>query len=157
RVTVNGCIGSGPMFWADGTAPFIGEISGNEWYGTGDTGNPMPHGHIIEQNTYWTWFVHDNVFQSAATIAEPRADIYVGGINQTCLGAIHDNAFYGSPGGCVYWQDATTWNIANQTGGLMIHDNEFTDWNRSNRGGLAAAALYVDHTAADPPDQTITI
>lgn len=157
RMTVRGCLGVGPMFWADGTAPFIGEVCGNEWYGTGETGNPMPHGHIIEQNTYWTWFVHDNVFQSGASIANPRADIYIGGIDQTCLGAIHDNSFYGSPGGCIYWQDHYSWDIANETGGLMIHDNEYTDWNKSNRGGFAAAAVYIDHSTAGSVDQIITI
>jgi hypothetical protein len=157
RITIRGCLGDGPMFWADGTAPFLGEVSGNEWYGTGDENNPLPHGHIIEQNTYWTWFVHDNVFQSGATIAAPRADVFIADISQTCLGSIHDNAFYGSPGGCIYWQDNLTWNIANETGGLIIHDNEFTDWNKSDRGDIGAAAVYIDHSKGAPADQLITI
>jgi hypothetical protein len=158
---IDGNIGQGWLMWAVGGSPFIGVISHNTWYVTGDTQNPMPLGEAIDQVSFWTWYVHDNVFQSAGgPCANPRAVIAAHTLDQTILGAIHHNAFYGATGGCIYWKDDYDGTINNASGGLTIDFNQFVGWNQHGfaLSTFAAAALYLDHsTAPTGPDQQILV
>jgi hypothetical protein len=145
--------------WCDGQSPFIGVIENIETTLAGDSFLPANFpGQFLSVNTFNTWFIHDNVFQGTqASVAGQRAVLYFNGINQSCLGIIHDNAFFHCDGGCIYWQDNFAYNI-NTTGlGLSIYHNQFQAWNEANRGGIAVAAIYIDHSTGVPPDQLIVI
>jgi hypothetical protein len=145
--------------WGDGKSPYIGVIGNCQTTLAGDNLLPANFpGQFLSQNTYSTWFIHDNLFQGTqASIANPRAVLHFSNISQACLGSIHDNAFFHADGGCIYWQDNFTYNVG-QTGlGTTIHHNQFQDWNEAQRGGLGQAAIYVDHSTGSPPDQLLTI
>jgi hypothetical protein len=157
---IDSCVGQGWMVWGAIGPPFIGVIQNNTWYGLGDTKNPMPIGEIIDQQDFWTWYVHHNVFQTAgAAIASPRATIAAHGIDQTILGSIDHNAFYGGSGGHIYWKDDYSGTVNNASGGLTIDFNQFVGWNQENKlfSSLAGAAIFIDHSTAVSPDQQIII
>jgi hypothetical protein len=157
---IEGNQGSGWMLYAPQGGPFIGVIAHNTWYATGDVLNPMPIGEVIDQQDFWIWSCHHNVFQTANnTVAGNRAMIAVHNIVETILGQIDHNAFYGATGACIYWKDDAATTVNNASGGITIDYNQFVGWNQAGRDETqwASAALVIDASTGSPPDQQINI
>jgi hypothetical protein len=127
-------------------APGVGAADGGSW------DNLSTKAQILECTFFWTYNFHHNVISSGGggNVATggtlPGAMIYVDQMNQTQLGSIDHNAFYGCSDAGIYIQssfppaDAAVY----PQGGIGIYNNAFTQWNVDNITSALAAAIYID-------------